>query len=57
MWNCWKSSRAATRKPLRRYSVSDIAEALGISVGTVKSRVFRAVRLPRGDLQRMGVEP
>jgi RNA polymerase sigma-70 factor (ECF subfamily) len=35
----------------------DIAEALGISVGTVKSRVFRAVRLLRGDLQRMGVEP
>ena len=107
MWNCWKSSRGATRKPLRRYSVSleddfqppclppdpalaadvrekvaaaftrlpvklrvaatlamveetpygDIAEALGISVGTVKSRVFRAVRLLRGDLQRMGVEP
>jgi DNA-directed RNA polymerase specialized sigma24 family protein len=30
---------------------------LGISIGTVKSRVFRAARLLRGDLQRMGVEP
>ena len=34
-----------------------IAEALGISVGAVKSRVFRAVRLLRIKLKRMGVEP
>lgn len=34
-----------------------IAEALGISVGAVKSRVFRAVRLLRSKLQRLGVEP
>ncbi len=34
-----------------------VAEALGISVGAVKSRVFRAVRLLRNKLQRLGVEP
>jgi len=34
----------------------EIAEALGVAVGTVKSRVFRAVRLLRKQLQRMGVE-
>lgn len=36
---------------------SEIAEALGISVEAVKVRVFRAVRLLRKKLQRMGVEP
>jgi len=34
----------------------EIADALGIAVGTVKSRVFRAVRILRKRLQRMGVE-
>jgi RNA polymerase sigma-70 factor (ECF subfamily) len=34
----------------------EIAEALGIAVGTVKSRVFRAVRILRRELARMGVE-
>ena len=34
----------------------EIAEALGIAVGTVKSRVFRAVRILRKELERMGVE-
>ena len=34
-----------------------IAEALGISVGGVKSRVFRAVRLLRKKLKQLGVEP
>ncbi|MBZ5497949.1 MAG: sigma-70 family RNA polymerase sigma factor [Acidobacteriia bacterium] len=33
-----------------------IAEALGISVATVKSREFRAVRLLRHSLRRMGVD-
>jgi RNA polymerase sigma-70 factor (ECF subfamily) len=37
-------------------SYQEIAEALGIAVGTVKSRVFRAVRILRRDLERMGVE-
>lgn len=34
-----------------------IAEAQGISVGAVKSRVFRAVRLLRKKLERMGIKP
>lgn len=34
-----------------------IAEALGISVGAVKSRVFRAVRMLRKKLRQQGVEP
>lgn len=33
----------------------DIADALGIPTGTVKSRVFRGVRLLRKQLQRMRV--
>jgi RNA polymerase sigma-70 factor, ECF subfamily len=33
----------------------EIAAALGISVGAVKSRVFRAVRLLRKRLERMGI--
>ena len=35
----------------------EIAQALGISVGAVKSRVFRAVRLMRRKLKRLGIEP
>lgn len=35
----------------------EIAQAVGISVGGVKSRVFRAVRLMRRELKRMGIEP
>ena len=35
----------------------DIAQAVGISTGAVKSRVFRAVRLMRRELKRMGIEP
>jgi len=34
----------------------EIADALGIAVGTVKSRVFRAARILRKRLERMGVE-
>jgi len=36
---------------------SEIAAALGISVGAVKLRVFRAVRLLRKDLERQGITP
>lgn len=36
-------------------SHQEIAEALRISTGTVKSRVFRAVRLLRRKLEQMGV--
>lgn len=34
-----------------------VAEALGISVGAVKLRVFRAVRLLRKDLEQQGITP
>jgi RNA polymerase sigma-70 factor (ECF subfamily) len=36
---------------------ADIAEALGIPTGTVKSRVFRATRMLREELARLGVRP
>jgi RNA polymerase sigma-70 factor, ECF subfamily len=36
---------------------AEIADALGSSVGAVKSRVFRAVRLLRKHLKRLGIEP
>lgn len=36
---------------------ADIADALGIPVGTVKSRVFRATRMLREELARLGVRP
>ena len=35
----------------------EVAEALGISVAAVKLRVFRALRLLRKDLNRMGITP
>lgn len=35
----------------------EIAEALGISLAAVKTRAFRAVRLLRKRLERMGVRP
>ena len=35
----------------------EVAEALGISSGAVKSRIFRATRLLRKKLKRMGFEP
>jgi len=35
----------------------EIAEALGISVGAVKLRVFRALRLLRKELVRQGITP
>ena len=35
----------------------DIADALGVSLGAVKSRVFRATRLLRRELTRLGWQP
>ncbi len=35
----------------------EIAAALGVSLGTVKSRVFRAVRMLRKKLERLGIHP
>jgi RNA polymerase sigma-70 factor (ECF subfamily) len=48
---------AATLALVEEESSEQIAEALGISVGAVKSRVFRAVRLLRRKLKGLGVEP
>ena len=48
---------AATLALVEEESNEKIAEALGISVGAVKSRVFRAVRLLRRKLKGLGVEP
>lgn len=48
---------AATLALIEEQSNGKIAEALGISTGAVKLRVFRAVRLLRKDLQRQGIEP
>ena len=42
---------------IEQQSYEEIAQALGISVGAVKSRVFRAVRLMRTRLKQMGIEP
>jgi len=36
---------------------AEIADALGISVGAVKLRVFRALRRLRKHLKQMGIEP
>jgi RNA polymerase sigma-70 factor (ECF subfamily) len=36
---------------------AEIAEAVGVPVGTVKSRVFRATRALRADLARAGIRP
>jgi RNA polymerase sigma-70 factor (ECF subfamily) len=52
-----KLRATATLAMIEETPYGDIAEAMGVSIGAVKSRVFRAVRLLRGDLQRMGVEP
>lgn len=35
----------------------EIADALGLSLGAVKLRVFRATRLLRKELRKLGVEP
>ncbi len=47
----------ATLALIEEQPYDEIAAAVGISVGGVKSRVFRAVRLLRKKLKRLGVEP
>jgi RNA polymerase sigma-70 factor, ECF subfamily len=42
---------------LEEQPYADIADALGIPEGTVKSRVFRATRALREELTRLGVRP
>ena len=48
---------AATLALVEELPYAEIAEALGVPVGTVKSRVFRAVRALRKELARMGIRP
>ncbi len=48
---------AATLALLEEQPYQQIADALGISVGAVKLRVFRALRLLRKELQSQGIEP
>ncbi len=51
-----KLQAAATLALIEERSYDEISEALGISVGAVKSRVFRAVRVLREKLKPLGVE-
>jgi RNA polymerase sigma-70 factor, ECF subfamily len=48
---------AATLALIEEQPYEEIAEAQGISVGAVKLRVFRALRLLRKTLKQQGVEP
>lgn len=48
---------AATLAVVEGQAHKDVAEALGISVGAVKLRVFRALRLLRKDLELRGITP
>jgi RNA polymerase sigma-70 factor, ECF subfamily len=48
---------AATLALIEERPYAEIADALGSSVGAVKSRVFRAVRLLRKHLEKLGIEP
>ena len=48
---------AATLALIEERPYAEIAEAIGISTGAVKLRVFRAIRLLRKDLKRQGIEP
>jgi RNA polymerase sigma factor (sigma-70 family) len=48
---------AATLALVEEQPYDDIADALGTSVGAVKLRVFRAVRILRKQLNHLGVRP
>jgi RNA polymerase sigma-70 factor (ECF subfamily) len=48
---------AATLALIEEQPYQEIAGALGISVGAVKLRVFRSLRLLRKELKRQGIEP
>ena len=48
---------AATLALIEEQPYKEIADALGISTGAVKLRVFRALRLLRKELKRQGLEP
>ncbi len=48
---------AATLVLVEERPYQEVGEALGISAAAAKSRVFRATRLLRGKLERMGLKP
>ena len=48
---------AATLALVEERPYEEIAEALGTSTSAVKSRVFRAVRILRTKLERLGIKP
>ncbi len=48
---------AATLALVEKQPYKEIADCLGISVGAVKLRVFRALRLLRKSLKQQGIEP
>jgi len=52
-----KLQAAATLALVEERPQEEIGEALGISASAVKSRIFRATRLLRKKLKRMGFEP
>ena len=52
-----KLRAAATLAMIEEAPYAEIADALGISINGVKSRVFRAVRLLRSNLEKRGVCP
>jgi len=52
-----KLQAAATLALVEERPYDEIADALGTSVGAVKLRVFRAVRILRKQLNRLGVRP
>ena len=47
----------ATLALIEEKPYQEIADALGTSIGTVKSRVFRSIRLLSKYLKRLGIEP
>jgi RNA polymerase sigma-70 factor (ECF subfamily) len=48
---------AAVLAVIEEQPQKDVADALGISVGAVKLRVYRALRMLRKDLERQGIRP
>ena len=48
---------AATLALVENMPYDEMADALDVPIGTVKSRVFRAVRALRRELARLGVHP
>lgn len=52
-----KLQAAAMLALVEERSYEEIAEALGVSIGAVRLRMFRAVRILRKELQRMGLKP